>query len=83
VYHVPSGTLHTVQAINWHEIGHVSVQLLIALVLSALIGWERERRGRPAGIRTHVLICLGTTLMMIISRALCRLRTPRESRRRL
>ncbi len=57
------------QAVNWHEVGHVSVQLLIALVLSALIGWERERRGRPAGIRTHVLICLGTTLMMIISRA--------------
>lgn len=63
------GTLQLVQTIDWHEIGHVSLQLLIALVLSALIGWEREMRGRPAGIRTHVLICLGTTLMMILSRA--------------
>ncbi|MER3402435.1 MAG: hypothetical protein C4337_03860 [Armatimonadota bacterium] len=63
------GTLHRVQVGDWHEIGHVSLQLLIALILSALIGWEREMRGRPAGIRTHVLICLGTTLMMILSRS--------------
>ncbi len=54
---------------NWQEIGHITLQLVIAIVLSAIIGWERELRGRPAGIRTHVLICLGTTLIMVISRA--------------
>ncbi|OYT75193.1 MAG: methyltransferase [Armatimonadetes bacterium JP3_11] len=55
--------------LSWREVGHVAAQLLIAIGLSALIGWERELRGRPAGIRTHVLLCLGATLMMILSRA--------------
>ncbi|MFN3689368.1 MAG: MgtC/SapB family protein [Fimbriimonadales bacterium] len=55
--------------VSWREVGHVALQLLIAIGLSALIGWERERRGRPAGIRTHVLLCLGATLMMILSRS--------------
>lgn len=54
---------------SWREVGHVTLQLLIAIALSALIGWEREMRGRPAGIRTHVLLCLGATLMMVLSRA--------------
>jgi putative Mg2+ transporter-C (MgtC) family protein len=57
-----------VSASDWREIGHVAGQLVLAIVLSSLIGWERERRGRPAGIRTHVLLCLGATLMMILSR---------------
>lgn len=56
-------------SLSWREVGHVAAQLLIAIGLSALIGWEREMRGRPAGIRTHVLLCLGATLMMILSRA--------------
>jgi putative Mg2+ transporter-C (MgtC) family protein len=65
---VASGTLALMQAVSWAEVGHVAVQLVIAIGLSALIGWEREMRGRPAGIRTHVLLCLGATLMVILSR---------------
>ncbi|NUO10314.1 MAG: MgtC/SapB family protein [Candidatus Brocadia sp.] len=42
-------------------------KLLIAAVLGGIIGWERERRGRPAGLRTHILVCVGVTLMMIVS----------------
>lgn len=42
-------------------------KLLIAAVLGGIIGWERERRGRPAGLRTHILVCIGVTLMMIVS----------------
>lgn len=62
--------------VSWHEVGHVALQLLIAIGLSALIGWERELRGRPAGIRTHVLLCLGATLMMILSRSFSPLGDP-------
>ena len=43
------------------------VKLLIAAVLGGVIGWERERRGRPAGLRTHILVCVGVTLMMVVS----------------
>lgn len=42
-------------------------KLLIAAVLGGIIGWERERRGRPAGLRTHILVCVGVTLMMLVS----------------
>lgn len=42
-------------------------KLLIASILGGIIGWERERRGRPAGLRTHILVCVGVTLMMVVS----------------
>ncbi|MDR4507841.1 MAG: MgtC/SapB family protein [Candidatus Brocadiaceae bacterium] len=42
-------------------------KLLLATFLGGIIGWERERRGRPAGLRTHILVCVGVTLMMIVS----------------
>lgn len=42
-------------------------KLLIASALGGIIGWERERRGRPAGLRTHILVCIGVTLMMVVS----------------
>ncbi len=41
--------------------------LLLALLLGGLIGWERERHARPAGLRTHILVCVGATLLTQIS----------------
>lgn len=46
------------------------LKLLAAVVLSAPLGIERERKERPAGLRTHVLVCLGATLMMVVSELL-------------
>jgi putative Mg2+ transporter-C (MgtC) family protein len=43
------------------------VRLLVAAVLGAGIGWERERHGRAAGLRTHMLLCTGSALIMLIS----------------
>jgi putative Mg2+ transporter-C (MgtC) family protein len=43
------------------------VRLLLAAALGATIGWERERHGRAAGLRTHLLLCLGCTLIMLVS----------------
>ena len=42
-------------------------RLVVAAVLSGLIGFEREFHGRAAGFRTHILVCLGSTLVMITS----------------
>jgi putative Mg2+ transporter-C (MgtC) family protein len=42
-------------------------KLLLASVLGALIGLEREVHGRPAGFRTHLLVSLGSCLFTIIS----------------
>lgn len=43
------------------------VRLTLALVLGALVGLERERGERAAGIRTHALVALGSCLVMIVS----------------
>jgi putative Mg2+ transporter-C (MgtC) family protein len=45
------------------------VQLLISAVLGSLIGLERDIHGRSAGLRTHLLVSMGATLFMIISRS--------------
>lgn len=39
----------------------------LAILLSGVLGLERERKGRAAGLRTHVVVCLGATLAMIVS----------------
>lgn len=45
----------------------ITVRLLVALVLGGFVGLERETHGRPAGFRTHILVALGSSLMMIVS----------------
>lgn len=42
-------------------------RLILALVLGGLVGLEREIHGRPAGFRTHILVCLGSALVMVVS----------------
>lgn len=39
--------------------------ILGALIAGGAIGFEREYRGRPAGFRTHILVCLASTLLML------------------
>lgn len=42
-------------------------RLVLAAVLSGIVGFERELHGRAAGFRTHILLCVGTTLIMLTS----------------
>ncbi len=42
-------------------------RLLLAVGLGALIGFERELKRRPAGLRTHILVSLGATMFTVIS----------------
>jgi putative Mg2+ transporter-C (MgtC) family protein len=43
------------------------VKLVLAIVLGALVGFEREQKRRPAGLRTNMLVCLGSCLFTIVS----------------
>src|SRR5438876_6346411 len=45
----------------------IPLRLLLAAVLGGLIGIEREIRVKPAGLRTNILICVGSTLFMSLS----------------
>ncbi|WP_054955202.1 MgtC/SapB family protein [Paenibacillus dakarensis] len=43
------------------------MRLLLAALLGGLIGWERERRNKQAGLKTHLLVAVGSTLIMLTS----------------
>jgi putative Mg2+ transporter-C (MgtC) family protein len=45
----------------------VCLRLIVAALLSAVIGFDRERRDRPAGLRTHVLVGIGSALFTCLS----------------
>lgn len=47
----------------------IFLKLLLAALAGGIIGFEREKHGRPAGLRTHLLVSAGSCLMMIISEA--------------
>ena len=45
----------------------VLVRLILAMLFGGFIGLERERKRRPAGFRTYMLVCLGSALTMLLS----------------
>jgi putative Mg2+ transporter-C (MgtC) family protein len=45
----------------------ISIRLIIALGIGAMIGLERSYHGRPAGFRTHSLVCLASSLLMLVT----------------
>ena len=45
----------------------IALRLGLAVLFGGLVGFERERHNRPAGFRTHILVCTGATLMMMVS----------------
>lgn len=53
-------------AASWSILA-VTIRLLFALVVGLIIGIDRERKRRVAGIKTHILVCLGSALVMITS----------------
>lgn len=44
----------------------ITVRLLVAVALGGLLGWERELRGKAAGVRTHMLVSAGAALFVLI-----------------
>lgn len=45
----------------------ITVRIVLACLLGGFIGLERESHGRPAGLRTHILVCVGSALVMLVS----------------
>ena len=60
---------HLIESINSSEISLESsiFKLFLSLVLGGIVGIERKRKGQMAGVRTFALICMGSTLAMIVS----------------
>jgi len=49
------------------EYVEVSLRLVLAVIAGGLIGLEREVFHKPAGVRTHMLVCLGSTLFVLVT----------------
>lgn len=48
----------------------VTLRLVLAVLCGGIIGLEREQKNRPAGFRTHILICIGATITMLTTQYL-------------
>lgn len=49
------------------SIDTIALRLFLATSLAMLIGWERENKNKPAGLRTHMLVGLGSAAFFLIS----------------
>jgi putative Mg2+ transporter-C (MgtC) family protein len=49
------------------NIPEILVHLLVAMVAGGLIGLERSYNGHAAGFRTHTLVCMASSLLMLIA----------------
>jgi putative Mg2+ transporter-C (MgtC) family protein len=49
------------------ELITVATRLALALIAGGIIGFERTYHGRPAGFRTHILVCSSSTLLVLVS----------------
>ena len=47
-------------------IKEIIIRLILALIIGGLIGYERELQNRAAGFRTHILVCLGATVISLL-----------------
>src|SRR6266704_2245221 len=56
-----------VNSIWSNEYGEMALHLVIALAAGGIIGLERSYHGRPAGFRTHALVCVASSVLMILT----------------
>lgn len=52
--------------------GELFFRLVLSCILGGLIGYERQSRRKSAGLRTNILVCLGSCLVMVLSQAIYR-----------
>jgi putative Mg2+ transporter-C (MgtC) family protein len=43
------------------------IAMLVSTVLGTIVGWERQVGRKPAGLRTHTLVCMGSTLFVLLT----------------
>ncbi len=55
-----------IQNLRSYSVLTVIIRLILAVICGGLIGFERERHGRTAGLRTHIMVCLGAAITTLI-----------------
>jgi putative Mg2+ transporter-C (MgtC) family protein len=54
---------------DWTQLEQAVIRLLAAMILGGIIGVQRERIGKSAGLRTHILVAMGSALFVLASMA--------------
>ena len=49
----------------------IILRLSMATIFAAIVGLDREEHNHPAGLRTHILVCLGACILALIQEAIC------------
>lgn len=62
--------VETAELLHSTNIISITLRLFLSLLCGGMIGFERARKGRPAGLRTHILVCIGATLAMMTNQYL-------------
>ncbi len=52
---------------EWSMLAEICIRLVAAVLLGGLIGWERAGTNHDAGLRTHIIVCLGAATIMLVS----------------
>jgi putative Mg2+ transporter-C (MgtC) family protein len=63
--------LESIPLLSELNIYSITVKILLALLLGGLLGIEREQKRHPAGFRTYMIVCLGSTLACITNIYMC------------
>ena len=50
---------------DWTQLQRVVIRLVAAMVVGAVIGFQRQRAGKSAGLRTHMLVAMGSALFVL------------------
>ncbi len=53
--------------IKYGFVDEIVIRLTLAVIIGGIVGFERENKNRPAGFRTHILVCVGATCAMLLS----------------
>lgn len=48
------------------NIRDIVIRLILSAIIGGLVGYDREYKNRPAGFRTHILVCIGSTVAALI-----------------
>ena len=61
-----STVLQFLEYIRELNMASIAIRLTLSVILGGLIGMERGRRGRAAGLRTHILVCMGAAMASLL-----------------
>jgi len=48
------------------QLTRITIRLTVAALLGGVLGWDREQKGKSAGLRTHMLVSLGAALYVLV-----------------